>query len=232
MREGAESRRACRKSKKRIKVLRRSRMTLSATEVHQLKQAATDEEVLHVVRKRWSPRSFSDREVSTADLRKVFEAARWAPSSFNEQPWRYLVGMRNSETYKKIAAALGEFNQAWALSAPVLILGAASKRFSHNHAENVYGYYDLGAASGFMTLQAAALGLHTHQMAGFDHDGARKAFQIPEDYVLGSVMALGYQGEPSALNREKMLDQETTPRSRKPLNEIVFSAWGVAAKLG
>ncbi|HUB31334.1 MAG TPA: nitroreductase family protein [Terracidiphilus sp.] len=206
-------------------------MTLSATEVHHLKQAPTDEEVLPVVRTRWSPRSFSDRQVSAADLRKVFEAARWAPSSFNEQPWRFLLGVRGSDAYQKIASALGEFNQSWALSAPVLILGAAKTRFTHNHAENIYGYFDLGAASGFITLQAAALGLHTHQMAGFDHDAARRAFQIPEEYVLGSVIALGYQGEPSALSKEQMVAQETAPRSRKSLSEIVFSAWGKPATL-
>jgi nitroreductase len=208
------------------------RMPLSASEVHHLKQAATNEEVLPTVRTRWSPRSFSAREVSTADLRKVFEAARWAPSSFNEQPWRFLVGLRNSETYKKIASALAEFNQAWALSAPVLILGAAKKHFSHNNAENGYGFFDLGAASGFITLQAAAIGLSTHQMAGFDHTIARKAFQIPDEFVLGSVMALGYQGEPSALAMEQMLAQETSPRTRKPLSEIVFSSWGEPANLG
>jgi nitroreductase len=206
-------------------------MTLSASEVHRLKEAATPEEVLPVVRTRWSPRSFSDREVSSADLRRVFEAARWAPSSFNEQPWRFLVGVRNSETYQRIASALGDFNRGWALSAPVLILGAAKRRFSRNDKENYHALFDLGAASGFITLQAAALGLATHQMAGFDQDAARKAFQIPEDYVLGSVMALGHQGEPSALNHEQMLAQETAPRSRKPLNEIVFSAWGEAANL-
>jgi nitroreductase len=207
-------------------------MTLSASEVKQLKHAPATEEVLPVMRARWSPRSFSDREVSSADLRKVFEAARWAPSSYNEQPWRFLVGLRNSETYQKIGSALAPFNQAWALKAPVLILGAAKKHFSHNNAPNNFAVFDLGAASGFMTLQAAELGLSAHQMAGYDQDVARKAFQIPDAFDLGSVMALGYQGEPSALTNEQMLKQETSPRTRKPLSEIVLSAWGESAKLG
>ena len=91
--------------------------------------------------------------------------------------------------------------------------------------------FDLGAASGFITLQAAALGIATHQMAGFDKDIARKAFQIPDEFELGSVMAMGYQGEPSALSHEQMRAQETSPRARKPLAEIVLSAWGEPAKL-
>jgi nitroreductase len=208
-----------------------SLMTLAATEVHQLKHAPAAEEVLPVMRSRWSPRSFSDRAVSSADLRKVFEAARWAPSSYNEQPWRFIVGLNGSETFKKIGSALMPFNQQWALKAPVLILGAAKKHFSHNDTPNGYAIFDLGAATGFITLQAAELGLSTHQMAGFDKDGARKALEIPDEFDLGSVMALGYQGEPSALTNEQMLAQETSPRSRKHLSEIVLSAWGVAAQL-
>lgn len=206
-------------------------MTLSAIEVGRLKQADTGEEVLPVIRERWSPRSFSDREVSLADLRKVFEAARWAPSSYNEQPWRFIVGQHNSDTHQKIGSALAPFNQAWALKAPVLILGTAKKHFSHNNTPNGYAFFDLGAASGFITLQAAVLGLATHQMAGFDKDVARKALGIPEEFEIGSVMALGYQGEPSALANQQMLAQETSPRTRKPLGEIVLAAWGEAAKL-
>ena len=207
-------------------------MTLNAVEVERLKQAQIGEEVLPVVRERWSPRAFADREVSQADLRKIFEAARWAPSSYNEQPWRFIVGLRGSQTYQKIGSALVEFNQLWALKAPVLILGAAKKNFSHNAAENAFHLFDLGSASGFITLQAAALGLATHQMAGYNQNAARKALGIPEEFDLGSVMALGYQGEPSALPNEQMISQETSPRARKPLSEIVLGAWGEPAKLG
>jgi nitroreductase len=164
-------------------------MTLSASEVEQLKQAPATEDVLPVFRTRWSPRSFSDREVSSAELRKVFEAARWAPSSNNEQPWRFIVGRRDSDAFQKIASSLVSFNQAWAPKAPILILGIAKKQFSHNDSPNNFALFDLGAATGFITLQAAALGLHTHQMAGYDQDVARKAFQIPDEYAFGSVMA-------------------------------------------
>ena len=108
-------------------------MTLTASEVHQMKYAQPSTEgVLPVVLERWSPRAFADRDVSPADLKKIFEAARWAPSSFNEQPWRFIVGHRNSETYKKIADALVPANQAWASTAPVLSLSVAKTRFSNN----------------------------------------------------------------------------------------------------
>ena len=207
-------------------------MTLSAIEVNTLKQAPAVEGVLPALLHRWSPRSFADRDVSAEDLMKVFEAARWTASSYNEQPWRYLVGTRGSETYKKIFSTLIAFNQGWAGTAPVLILGVASTKFSHNGAANGYGLYDLGAASSYLTLQASELGLKTHQMAGFDQAAARKAFEIPEDYVLGSVIALGYQGEPAALGQEQMISMEVAPRERKELSEFVLSAWGEPAKLG
>ncbi|MGA3135514.1 MAG: nitroreductase family protein [Terracidiphilus sp.] len=207
-------------------------MTLSASEVNNLKQAPSVDGVLPVIHHRWSPRSFSDRDVAPADLAKLFEAARWAPSSYNEQPWRFLVGTRNSLTYKKIFDSLLPFNQAWAAHAPVLILGAAKTKFSHNDTPNGFAVFDLGAASGYLVLQAAALGLSTHQMAGYDQAAARQAFEIPDTYVLGSVIALGYQGEPSALSNERMLAQELAPRQRKPLKDFVFSAWGSPADLG
>ncbi|HEY1160191.1 MAG TPA: nitroreductase family protein [Terracidiphilus sp.] len=200
-------------------------MTLSANEVNHLKHAPAAGGVLPLFHSRWSPRSFSDREVSRADLAKVFEAARWAASSYNEQPWRFLVGTRNSNTYKKIFSTLTGWNPAWAASAPVLILGAARTRFSHNDTPNRVALYDLGAAASYLTLQAAALGLATHQMAGFDEGVARQALQIPDIYALGAVIALGYQGEPAALTNEQMLAQEIAPRTRKPLKEFVFKSW-------
>ena len=206
-------------------------MTLSATEVDHLKQAHTIEGVLPVIAARWSPRSFADREVSPADLARVFEAARWSASSSNEQPWRFLVGRRGSSTYKKIFTTLVGFNKDWAGAAPVLILGAASTTFVHNGSSNAYALYDLGAAAAALSLQATALGLRAHSMAGCDHAAARQTFQIPDDYLLGAVIALGYQGEPSALVNEKLLVQESTPRTRKLLNEFVLEEWGTPANL-
>ena len=206
-------------------------MSLSASEVNDLKQAPAVDGVLPALLSRWSPRSFSEQEVSAADLRRVFEAARWAASSSNEQPWRFIVGRRKSLTHQKIFETLVGFNKEWAGAAPVLILGVASAKFSRNGSPNGYALYDLGAAASYLTLQAAALGIRTHQMAGFDHDAARKTFDIPEDFLLGSVIAMGYQGEPAALQNDRLVAMETTPRSRKPLSEFVLSAWGEAADL-
>jgi len=206
-------------------------MTISIKDLNKAKHAPKVDGVLPIFHTRWSPRSFSDREVSRADLAKVFEAARWAASSFNEQPWRFLVGTRNSLAYKKIFGSLMPVNQQWAVSAPVLILGATKTRFSHNDSPNRVALYDLGAAASYLTLQAAALGIATHQMAGFDPDAARKAFEIPDDYLPGAVIALGYQGEPAALPNEQFLAQEVAPRERKPLKDFVFSSWGTAENL-
>ncbi|MGD0830415.1 MAG: nitroreductase family protein [Terracidiphilus sp.] len=207
-------------------------MPLSAAEVNELKKAVATNGVLPAILERWSPRSFADRDVSLADLKKIFEAAHWAASSYNEQPWRFLVCPRNSLTYKKIFETLVVQNQAWAGSAPVLILGVTKTKFSHNDAPNRVALYDLGAAASYLTLQASALGLACHQMAGFDPEAARQAFAIPEDYAIGAVIALGYQGEPAALSNERLVAQETAPRTRKNLSEFVFSAWDEPANLG
>ena len=207
-------------------------MTLTAIEVNKMKYPQPSTGGVHpIILERWSPRAFAERDVSAADLRTIFEAGRWAPSSYNEQPWRFFVGRRNSETYNKILDALVPFNQAWAKSAPVLILGVAKTRFSHNDSPNNYAAHDLGAAMAFMALQATALGLAAHQMAGFDWVKARESFMVPETYTIGSVMALGYQGELADLH-ENFQAQEQSPRSRKPLSEIVWAEWDQPADLG
>jgi nitroreductase len=207
-------------------------MVLTASEISKMKyaQPSTDG-VLPIFLERWSPRSFADRDVSAADLKIIFEAARWAPSSYNEQPWRFFVGHRGSETYNKILDALVPSNQDWAKSAPVLILGVTKTRFSHNDSPNNYAGHDLGAAMALMAVQATALGLAAHQMAGFDWGKARESFAIPDTYAMGSVMALGYQGGLGDL-QEKFQAQEQSPRSRKPLSEIVLADWDRPADLG
>jgi nitroreductase len=207
-------------------------MTLSASEVHQLKQAPANDRILPAIRHRWSPRSFADRDVSPADLKTIFEAVRWAASSYNEQPWRYFVGTRGSETYQKILQSLGEFNQLWARSAPVLTLNVAKTMFSHNGTPNPVALYDLGASGATLCYEATSLGLFTHQMAGFDRDVARRLFNVPDDYIFGAAMALGYLGEPAALPNENFIAQEVVPRQRKPVSEFVLSDWGAPANLG
>ncbi|HEY0796320.1 MAG TPA: nitroreductase family protein [Acidisarcina sp.] len=195
-----------------------------------LKHGPAESGVVDLILKRWSPRSFSDKPVSGADLTKIFTAAAWAASSYNEQPWRFLVGKKGDATHTKILDALMPFNQMWAKTAPVLILSTAKKTFTHDGSPNGYGIHDTGAASANLSLQATALGLHTHGMAGLDRAKARANFEIPEEFEVGAVWALGYLGDPAALP-EHFREMETAPRSRKPLNEFVFAGWGQAAAL-
>jgi len=186
--------------------------------------------VLEVILRRWSPRSFADKPVSSSDLTKIFTAAAWAASSFNEQPWRFLVGKKGDETYAKILDSLIEFNQGWAKSAPVLILSAGKKTFTQNGTPDAYGLHDTGAASANMSLQATALGMHTHGMGGVDKDKARANFAIPDDFEVGAAWALGYLGDPETLP-EQMKAMEIAARTRKPLAEFVFAEWEKPAEL-
>jgi nitroreductase len=180
--------------------------------------------VHELIRKRWSPRSFSTREVSNEDLETVLEGARWAASSYNEQPWRFLVARRSDPAaYEKILNLLVPANQAWAKTAPVLLIMAAKRTFSHSGAPNRFGLHDAGQALAQLFLQATALGLHAHGMAGFDAERARKELEIPDDYDLAAAAALGYLAPPDQLT-EKYREIEAAKRTRKPLNEIVFGA--------
>lgn len=197
--------------------------------IEKLKHAPDGAGVADLILRRWSPRAFADKEISPAELATLFEAARWAASSSNEQPWRFLVGRRGDETYQKIFNSLVEFNQMWAKSAPVLVLSVAKKTFSSNGSPNKYGLHDTGAATALLSLQATANGLHTHSMAGFDAEQARASFGIPSDYEMGAVTAVGYFGDPSTLP-DRMQKMEVAPRERKPLEEIVFSDWEKPAR--
>jgi nitroreductase len=202
----------------------------AAHEVEKLKHAPEETGLHDSIRRRWSPRAYADKNVSAAELKKLFEAARWAASSSNEQPWRFLVGRRGDETYQKIFNSLVEFNQLWAKSAPVLVLSVAKKTFTGKGTPNPYGLHDTGAATATLHLQATADGLHSHSMAGFDKEQVRASFAIPTDYEIGSVTAIGYFGDPETLP-EKLRQMEVAPRQRKPLEEFVFSDWEKPAQL-
>jgi nitroreductase len=202
----------------------------SSEAVEKLKHAPPAPGVEELILRRWSPRAFADKEVSADLLRLIFEAARWAASSSNEQPWRFLVGRRGDETYQKIFNSLVEFNQLWAKSAPVLVLSLAKKTFTEKGNPNRVALHDTGAATAYLSLQATASGLHTHSMAGFDGDQVRASFAIPSDYEIGAVTAVGYFGDPSSLP-ERLLKNEVVPRQRKPLEEFVFSDWEKPAQL-
>lgn len=178
---------------------------------------------------RWSGVSYDQaRAVDPRDLRKLAEAARWAPSCFGDQPWRFLLCSRpeQPEAWQKALACLTESNQAWCQHAPVLLITCADTRFAHNDKPNAYGAYDTGAAALSICLQAAALGLMTHQMAGFSAATAREAFAIPERYTVLSMMAVGYQ-LPEAALPEKFRERELKPRARSPLASRFFEGtWG------
>ena len=188
-----------------------------------VKTAAADPKVHDLISTRWSPRAFSDQNISIEDLKSILDAGRWAASSYNEQPWRFIVGAkRDDATYNKILSVLMPLNQDWAKFAPVLILTIGKKDFSHNREPNRYALHDAGAALANMFLQANALGLHGHGMGGFDHERARSEFNIPADYEIGAVAAFGYLGSPETLS-ERFQKQELAPRQRKPLSELVFT---------
>ena len=194
------------------------------------KPAATDVSLHELIRNRWSPRAFSDKPVGPEVLRSLFEAARWAPSSNNEQPWAYMVATKDdAENFAKMLSVLVEFNANWAKHAPVLALSVAHLKAQRDGKPNRVALHDVGSASAQLTLEANARGLQIHQMAGFDADKARQAFAIPADWEPVAAMAIGYPGDPESLP-EKLRERELAPRTRKPLGEFVMSGgWGHTA---
>lgn len=183
-----------------------------------------------LLRRRWSPRAFSDRPVEREKLLSLFEAARWAPSSNNEQPWHYLVATRDEpEEFATLLACLVEKNQSWAKHAPVLLLSIATTTFARSGKPNRHALYDTGQAAGYLTMQATALGLFVHQMAGFSVEKARETYHIPDHAEPVAAMAIGYLGDANSLAPD-LRERELTLTPRKPIGEFVFrGAWGHGA---
>lgn len=194
------------------------------------KHATVDHDIIDLIRERWSPRAFdAARPVSDADLSRLFEAARWAPSSGNAQPWRFIVidRARHPAQHAGLVQALSRGNQAWAPAAPVLIVVAVALTAGDPGEANPHAWYDTGQAIGFLTLQAQALGLGVRQMAGFDRVAVAQLVGMPDDHAPAVVMAAGYRGTADALSREPHRAAESKPRARRRLNEFVFrGAWG------
>jgi nitroreductase len=190
------------------------------------KPAPTNFPVHDLIRDRWSPRAFSDKPVGREVLASLFEAARWAPSSNNEQPWAYLVATKgNAEDFAKTLSVLVEFNANWAKNAPVLLLAVSRLKFPNGN-PNRNAFYDTGAATMLLSIEATARGLAVHQMAGFDPAKAKQVFEIPADCEPITAIAIGYPGDPNSLS-QKLQDRENAPRTRKPLTEFVMSGrWG------
>jgi nitroreductase len=191
------------------------------------KHAETSSPVHDIIDRRWSPRSFEDRAVEPAKLRSLFEAARWAASSYNAQPWYFIVATKHEpENYKKILECFVEFNQGWAKGAPVLAISVAALKFAHNGEPNRHGFHDVGQAAATLALEATNLGLQVHQMAGVFPEKAKEVFKIPDGYEAVAGIAIGYPGDAAALP-DKLREQEHGPRQRKPLESFVFTgAWG------
>ena len=186
-----------------------------------VKRAKTDYPVSEIIAKRWSARAFSPRPVENTKLLSILEAARWAPSSRNEQPWRYIVFTTdNPKMLKKAQSVLKEIND-YAKRAPILICAIAKKTYSENGNPNRLHFHDLGAANENMFLEAFSQGLIMHEMGGFDVQMAREVFNIPEDYEVGIMIAIGYQDTHHVLP-ERLKEKAFTPRVRKPLSEIAF----------
>lgn len=194
---------------------------------------ATPQHPIHeLIARRWSPYAFADRPVAVEDLRSLFEAARWAPSSYNEQPWSYLVATKeNPEEFDRLLSCLVEGNQAWAKAAPALALGCTSLRFVRNGQPNAAAVHDLGLASGNLCLEATARRLYVHQMIGILPDRARELYRIPEGVQPLTGLAIGYAADPNTLP-EKYRERDRAARKRKTLSEFLYGGqWGTPSTL-
>ncbi len=196
------------------------------------KNANPDFSINDLIAHRWSPYEFADKSVSEDDLRSLFEAARWAASSYNEQPWSYIVATKSDkQAFARLLSCLVEGNQGWAEAAPVLALGCTSLKFSRNDKPNAAAVHDLGLASANLTIEATARGLYVHQMIGILPDKARELYSIPEDVQPTTALAIGYAADPASLSK-KYKDRDTSERQRKPLTDFVFGeSWGTASSL-
>jgi nitroreductase len=187
------------------------------------KTSDTQYPIEELLQRRWSPLAYSDQPVEPEKLRSVLEAARWAASSYNEQPWSFIIATKENPTeFDRLLSCLAEGNQEWAKNAPVLMLSVAKLHFERNGAENRHAFHDVGAASANLCIQATALGLFAHQMAGFDVAKAKELYNIPEGYESVAAIALGYLGDPNTLS-ERLQQREFSPRTRKPLEQFVFT---------
>ncbi len=191
------------------------------------RSAPTDHPIDSIIAQRWSARAIDPRPLERRLLLSMLEAARWAPSCFGDEPWRFLVWDRERQPgpWETAMGTLVEANQQWARNAPVLLLVMADSQFSRNHKPNRWGQYDTGAAAENLHLQGVAHGLVVHQMGGFDAEAARQAFQVPVRFELMSMIAVGHPAPPNSLD-EATAKAENSPRQRRPLAEFAFEgAW-------
>ncbi len=197
------------------------------------KTASTSVPIHKVIANRWSPRAFdASKPVSHAQVVALLEAARWAPSCFGDEPWRFIVWDKNTDatSWQLAFNCLASSNQTWVKNAPVLMLICADSLFGHNQTLNRWGQYDTGAAAENLCLQASSMGLMAHQMGGFNADAAREAFKIPAQITPMAMLAIGYEGDANDLP-EELKKRELAARKRKPLGELFFTGtWGKPVK--
>jgi nitroreductase len=179
--------------------------------------------ILEVIQMRRSRRAYADTSVEPDKIQSLFEAARWAPSSSNEQPWLYLYATKDqTELWHKIFDGLLEGNKVWARNAPLLIVSLSRKNFLRNERPNLAARYDLGAANAFLSLQAAHLGLNVHQIGGFDGEKIKQNLNVPDTYEAVVIMAIGYPGDAGLLPEHLKL-RELAPRERYLQQEFVMN---------
>lgn len=191
------------------------------------KPAVTQFPIHDLLKTRWSPRAFSSQPVEREKIQSLFEAARWASSCFNEQPWYFFLATKERpDAHRQLVDCLVEGNQEWARQAPLLVLTVAKMTFAHNDKPNRHAFHDIGLAVGNLVVQATALGLVVHQMAGILPDRIRDAFGVPEGFEPLTGLAIGYPGDPLRLP-EPLRSRELAPRERNSLPSFVFSdSWG------
>ena len=196
------------------------------------KPATTDHQIEEILKRRWSPRAFSNRIVEREKLQSLFEAARWAASSFNEQPWSFIVATKEKpEEYAALLNCLMEKNQQWARLAPVLMVSVAKLNFDKNGKPNRHAFHDVGMAVSNLIVQATTFGLYVHQMAGFSVEKVRETYGVPDGFEPVAAIAVGYPDDPNVLP-EPFREQEIGPRRRKPIDSFVFAAkWGETSPL-
>jgi nitroreductase len=179
--------------------------------------------VITEIQERRSRRAYSDIPIEPEKIASLFEAARWAPSSNNEQPWTYIYATKDqTELWYKLLHVLNASNQVWAVNAQLLIISLARKNFIRNDQPNGSAKYDLGGANAFLSLQATQLGLNVHQMGGYDRMKAKEVLNIPDTYDLGVMMAIGYLGDIENLP-ENLKQREHAPRERYVQSEFVMN---------
>lgn len=189
------------------------------------KPAITQVPINETLANRWSGRAYdAAKAVSHAQIIALLEAARWAPSCYGDQPWRFIVWDKNTDAqaWQQGFDCLVPGNQAWVKDAPVLLLTCADTLFNHNQKPNRWAQYDTGAAAENLCLQASSMGLMAHQMGGFDADKARETFAIPAQYIPMAMVSVGYAADIATLEGE-VLTRETAARSRRPLGELFFA---------